>query len=190
MNKFREAKLMWTTSALSLVVGTVIGWTAQSLVYHDWRLVASPFEDRPLILRQDAKGDGRFGAPRSGNRRHHGIDLEAPVGSPVRAIRSGIVIASGIHRGLGRYLELEHRHGLRSLYGHLETTAVEVGDRVRQGQRIATVGKTGNAKHPVIKPHLHLEILRAGTPLDPATIGLSVIKDPADGRDLLSKDTS
>ncbi|MBI3320257.1 MAG: M23 family metallopeptidase [Candidatus Omnitrophica bacterium] len=167
----------WTACALSLVGGTIMGWAAQSLVYRDWRLTASPFgEDQQLLLRQDAKGDGRFGAPRSGHRRHRGIDLEAPVGSPVRAIRSGVVIATGIHRGLGRYLELEHRQGLRSLYGHLETTTVEVGDRVRQGQRIATVGKTGNAKHPVIKPHLHLEILRAGTPLDPATIGLSVME--------------
>jgi len=86
------------------------------------------------------------------------------------------VVQMGVHRGLGRYLELEHRHGLRSLYGHLAAVRVDVGDRIRQGRVIATVGKTGNARHPLIKPHLHLEILRDGKSVDPATVGLAVLE--------------
>lgn len=157
-----------------VVVGALLGWAAQWLFYLDWHPIAAPLEQDQLVIREDDKGDGRFGAPRSGNRHHRGVDIEATVGSPVRAIRSGTIVESGMHRGLGRYLELEHRGGLRSLYGHLATVTVEVGERVRQGQVIATVGKTGNARHPLIKPHLHLEVLRDGEPINPATLGLVV----------------
>jgi murein DD-endopeptidase MepM/ murein hydrolase activator NlpD len=162
-----------------VVVGALLGWAAQWLFYLDWHPIAAPLEQDQLVIREDDKGDGRFGAPRSGKRHHRGVDIEATVGSPVRAIRSGTVVESGTHRGLGRYLELEHRGGLQSLYGHLETVMVDVGDRVRQGQVIATVGKTGNARHPLIKPHLHLEVLQDGEPVDPAALGLAVI-EPVD----------
>ena len=152
-----------------LALGVAVGWVGQWLVYVDWHPIVEPLDQEQLVVRADGKGDGSFGAPRSGNRRHRGVDIEAPLGSPVRAIRSGVVIESGKHRGLGRYLELEHRHSLRSLYGHLATVSVDVGERVRQGQVIATVGKTGNAKHPLITPHLHLEMVRDGKPIDPTT---------------------
>lgn len=170
-------RVQWPSFALGMGCGVLLGWVAQQLPYVNWADTAAPLDHRPLVIRRDAKGDGRFGSPRSGNRRHRGVDLEAPVGSPVRAIRSGRVLATGRHRGLGRYLELEHGAQMRSLYAHLGTVAVEVGDRVRQGQVIATVGKTGNARHPLIKPHLHLEIVQAGQPLDPTVLGLTVV-DP------------
>lgn len=166
----------WPFFLSGVIVGALLGWAAQWLCSRDWRPLIAPLDQEQLVIREDGKGDGRFGAPRRGNRHHRGVDLEAPLGSPVRAIRSGVVVESGMHRGLGRYLELEHRHGLRSLYGHLDTTMVDVGDRVRQGQGIATVGKTGNARHPLIKPHLHLEVLREGKSVDPASIGLAVIE--------------
>ena len=166
---------------LGIACGLTMGWATHELPYVDWHGVVAPLDHEPLVLRHDAKGDGRFGAPRSGNRRHRGVDLEAPLGSPVRAIRSGRAIASGKHRGLGRYLELEHRHHLRSVYAHLGAIAVDVGDRVRQGQAIATVGKTGNARSPLIAPHLHLEILLQGEPLDPALLGLAFVEPMENG---------
>ena len=166
----------WPPFVPGALCGAALGGGVQQAPYVNWVEATAPLDHRPLVIRQDAKGDGRFGAPRSGHRRHRGVDVEAPLGSPVRAIRSGRVIASGKHRGLGRYLELEHPGDLHSLYAHLETIAVDVGDRVRQGQLIATVGKTGNARSPLITPHLHLEVLQAGRPLDPATMGLALLE--------------
>ncbi len=163
--------------------GVLIGWAAPGLSAVDWRPIVPPLEQARLVIRTDAKGNGRFGAPRSGHRFHRGVDIEAPLGSPVRAIRSGTVIEIGSHRGLGRFIELEHRHQLDSLYAHLDTVAVSVGERVRQGQVIATVGKTGNARHPWITPHLHLEVHQGGSPIDPATLGLAFVEPAQESRD-------
>jgi murein DD-endopeptidase MepM/ murein hydrolase activator NlpD len=96
----------------------------------------------------------------------------------VRAIRSGRVVQVGLHRGLGRFVELEHREQLHSLYAHLREVSVEPGTRVRQGEVIGTVGKTGNARHLWITPHVHLEVLQEGKPIDPQTLGLQVV-DPS-----------
>lgn len=166
---------------VGVVSGALLVTGVGELRYVNWRRVVPPIEGLPLALRQDAKGSGAFQAPRSGGRRHTGIDLAAPLGTPVQAIRSGNVIQVGTHRGLGRFVELEHRQGLKSLYAHLAETDVAVGQRVRQGQRIGTVGKTGNARHPLIEPHVHLQVTRAGEPMDPAALGLAVVSLSAQG---------
>ena len=168
----------WLVSGLAVVFGVLVGWGAHELPFQGWRAIVPPIDRVPLLIRMDAKGDGRFGSPRSGNRSHRGVDLSAPIGTPVRAIRAGRVIATGVHRGLGRYVELEHRQNLRSLYAHLDGVSAEIDQRVRQGQVIGTVGKTGNARSPLIQPHLHVEILRDSTPIDPATLGLSMVELP------------
>lgn len=145
--------------------------------YINWRMAVAPVETVHLVLRHDVKGDGAYHATRSGGRQHRGIDLAAPLGSPVRAIRSGDVVGVGMHRGLGRFVELKHAGGLRSLYGHLSETAVTAGERVAQGQPIGTVGKTGNARHPLIEPHVHLEVVRWGEWIDPTNLGLAAASD-------------
>ena len=147
--------------------------------YANWRSVAPPVETEALLVRKDAKGDGRFGAPRSGKRSHRGVDLAAPLQSPVHAIRSGTVVEVGTHRGLGNYVEIEHSRTLRSLYAHLHETAVSEGQRIAQGAVIGTVGKTGNARHQWITPHLHLEVWRNGRPVDPQVVGLHVVEPSA-----------
>ena len=143
--------------------------------YVNWHPVVPPVDARPLLVRKDAKGDGRFGASRSGHRRHRGIDLSAPLDSPVHAIRSGTVVEVGTHRGLGQFVQIRHSPRLRSLYAHLSRTDVSPGARVAQGAVIGTVGKTGNAKSHWITPHLHLEVVRDDEPIDPQTLGLRVI---------------
>jgi murein DD-endopeptidase MepM/ murein hydrolase activator NlpD len=145
--------------------------------YVDWHPVVPPLDTRPLLIRQDAKGDGRFQAPRSGNRKHRGVDLAADLKTPIRAIRSGRVLESGSHRGLGWYVVLAHRGGLRSLYAHLHEAGVPAGRRVRQGEVIGIVGKSGNAKHAWIAPHLHLEVteVETKTPINPETLGLQFV---------------
>ena len=55
---------------------------------------------------------------------------------------------------------------------------VEPGARVKQGDPIGTVGKTGNARHRGITPHLHLEVLKDGAPINPMTLGLQVVEPP------------
>ena len=149
---------------------------ASELPYVNWRTVTPPVDNRPLLIRQDAKGDGRFRAPRSGGRLHRGVDLVAPLRSPVRAIRSGRVVTTATHRGLGRYVEIAHDRHLHSLYAHLATIDVKAGQRVRQGDLLGTVGKTGNARHAWITPHLHVEILKDGEPMDPARLGLALVE--------------
>ena len=175
------ARGLWRSVALGLGgLALGIGGTLCALEapYVNWKAISAPVDAHPLTIREDAKGDGRFMAPRSGRRFHRGIDLTAPVGSPVRAIRSGTVVQIGLHRGLGRFIELEHPDSLHSLYAHLQDVVVEPGARVKQGDPIGTIGKTGNARHRWITPHLHLEVLRDGVPIDPVTLGLQAIEPP------------
>jgi len=165
---------------LGLALGLILTVVAVQVPYINWRPVVYPIDADVLQVRQDAKGDGRFGASRSGRRSHRGVDLLAPLDSPVRAIRSGTVIEIGTHRGLGRFVEVSHGRGLTSLYAHLASTAVEQGDRVTQGQLLGTVGKTGNARHLWISSHLHLEVARRGEVVDPSTLGLRVLASTSD----------
>lgn len=171
----RPMKIQRSSVAIGALLGASLVVAGQQVGRISWRPVVAPVELAQLVIRQDAKGDGHFGAPRSGHVAHRGVDIEAPLGSPVRAIRSGRVITTGRHRGRGLYLELDHGRGLRSLYAHLQTIEVARGDRVRQGQRIGTVGKTGNARHPLITPHLHLEVSSAGQFVDPSSLGLTLV---------------
>jgi len=167
----------WPSWLVGFLIGAGSLWAGQTFFFANWLPSVVPLEQEALLIRHDAKGSGSFGAPRSGNRRHRGVDLQAPVGTAVRAVRSGHVLEIGRHKGLGLFVALEHGHDVRSVYAHLQQTHVDVGQRVRQGQVIGAVGKTGNARHPSITPHLHFEVLRSGEPVDPASLGL-VFVDP------------
>lgn len=125
------------------------------------------YKQDTIILRHDAYGSGDFLAERSGSRRHNGIDLQARIGTAVYAARSGWVKEARFHKGMGNYVELTHRGGYTTIYGHLSRITVKEGRFVRQGEKIGEVGKTGNANYRGIIPHLHLEVRRSGEPLDP-----------------------
>lgn len=120
-----------------------------------------------LIVRCDRRGNGFFGAQRRGRRVHEGIDLFAPVGTPVMASRSGRVIAAGESRGMGKFIIIRHPGNLMTIYGHLSKIYVRKNDFVKQAQVIGCVGKTGNANFGDIQPHLHFEIKKKGVPQDP-----------------------
>ena len=178
----------WRTGLVGVVLGAGLTAAASQLPWINWQPIAPPIDARPLMIRHDAKGSGRFEAPRSGGRAHRGIDLRAELGSPVRALRSGVVLQIGQHRGLGRFVELEHANQLHSLYAHLDQIRVVPGARVRQGAIIGTVGKTGNARSPLVTPHLHVEVTREGRPLDPQTLGLRVVdSEPRETREASSR---
>ncbi len=121
-----------------------------------------------IPIRRDDYGDGSFGARRGRGRRYHlGIDILAKIGAPIRAAKSGIVLNAERNHGMGKYVEIQHRDGLITIYGHLSKILVRKGQRVSQGQIIGKVGKTGNAWRRLILPHLHFEVRKFGMPQDP-----------------------
>ena len=103
----------------------------------------------------------RFG-PRWG-RMHNGVDLAAPVGTPIRAADGGRVIFSGWDGGFGNVIRIDHENGFVTVYAHNSANLVSVGERVAQGQHIANMGSTGNSTGS----HLHFEIRQNGRPIDP-----------------------
>lgn len=129
-----------------------------------------------------------------GERAHRGVDVESEFGEPVRAIEAGLVTFSGVdlpgqrnheqfsteetncynRKGMGhggRYVCVQHTPSdgafLRSCYMHLETVAVAYGAKVKRGDLIGTVGRTGMLSS---SPHLHIELLGPGGLYDPAEI--------------------
>jgi murein DD-endopeptidase MepM/ murein hydrolase activator NlpD len=92
--------------------------------------------------------------PITGSRRFHsGVDLGAPMGAPVVATGSGIVISSGWMGGYGKAIVIQHNGIQQTLYGHLSEVFVQPGQRIEQGMAIGRVGSTGNSTGP----HLHYE---------------------------------
>lgn len=94
---------------------------------------------------------------------HTGIDFGGPVGSPIVAAASGVVISAGYHGGYGNAVIIDHGGGISTLYGHCSRVFVQSGQRVSAGQRIAAVGSTGLSTGP----HLHFEVRKNGTPINP-----------------------
>lgn len=99
-------------------------------------------------------------------RMHHGLDIAAPTGTPIRASRAGEVTFAGRRGGYGNTVVLDHGDGTESLYAHASAIDVELGARVRAGETIAKVGSTGRSTGP----HLHFEVRRDGEPIDPAEL--------------------
>lgn len=90
---------------------------------------------------------------------HAGIDLANAIGTPILAVSDGVVIDAGPAAGYGMLVKLRHADGTVTLYGHVNTTLVSVGQRVMAGDQIATMGNRGNSTGP----HLHFEVLQGGT---------------------------
>jgi murein DD-endopeptidase MepM/ murein hydrolase activator NlpD len=95
---------------------------------------------------------------------HKGVDIGSAVGAPVRAPQDGVVTFAGWNGSYGLQLEIKHNLGWGTVYGHLSSTPLKAGDRVKKGQVIGYVGMTGLTTGP----HLHYEIHLNGTPVDPA----------------------
>ena len=91
--------------------------------------------------------------PRWGTR-HTGLDIAAPTGTEIRAVRAGRVEKAGWWGGYGNCIIINHGDGVRTLYAHASRLLVKHGERVVQGQVIARVGSTGNSTGP----HVHFEV--------------------------------
>ncbi len=108
---------------------------------------------------------GKVSSPfgRRGRGFHNGIDIPAPKGTAIVAARSGRVVSAGSIRGYGRVIRIDHGNGVETLYAHCTAFLVKKGEWVRQGQKIATVGRTGKATCN----HLHFTVFVDGKARDP-----------------------
>lgn len=133
---------------------------------------ASPPSGPVRFLRPVAgpMGDG-FGVNR-GTHLHSGIDFPVPAGTPVGAGGVGTVIFAGYNTGgYGNLVVIQHRLGYTSWYAHLSSIVVSSGQAVDGGTRIGYVGSTGYSTGP----HLHFEVRRYDTPINPAPLLLSTV---------------
>jgi murein DD-endopeptidase MepM/ murein hydrolase activator NlpD len=115
-------------------------------------------------------GEGEF---------HTGIDISAPIGTPIRATADGVVKSAAMENGYGREVIIDHGHNLETCYAHMSGFTVMAGQTVVRGQVIGYVGISGRTTGA----HLHYEVRIRNTPVNPhkylrattlATVGSSV----------------
>lgn len=96
-------------------------------------------------------------------RPHEGVDVSAPMATPIVAPAAGRVVDVGTKPGYGKVVTLDHGHGIVTRYAHCSKVLVRVGQWVRRNDRIALVGNTGIST----APHLHYEVIVNGRPVNP-----------------------
>ncbi len=94
---------------------------------------------------------------------HNGIDIAAPLGSPIYAVAAGTVVDAGPAAGFGLWVRIRHDDGTITVYGHMYDFIVSVGERVPAGMQIARIGNRGDSTGP----HLHFEVIQNGQHVDP-----------------------
>jgi murein DD-endopeptidase MepM/ murein hydrolase activator NlpD len=118
-------------------------WPARGLIASRFGVRVSPFTNTKVF--------------------HHGLDIDAPKGSQVKAAAGGKVVRGGIESLYGNLVEIDHGNGYRTVYAHLSERLVEAGDTVPRGGVIGKVGETGRTTGP----HLHYEVRVNGLPVNP-----------------------
>jgi murein DD-endopeptidase MepM/ murein hydrolase activator NlpD len=166
----RMGKVIAATFKLSGSIIDAVRFASESVSgqYFDQtgKSMRAAFLRAPLEFRRISSVFGGREHPILGGwRMHKGTDYAASSGTPVRAIGDGVVSRAGWGSGYGNLLEIRHRNGYVTRYGHLSRFAsgVRVGSRVAIGQTVAYVGSTGLATGP----HLHFEVLIGGEQRDP-----------------------
>ena len=129
------------------------------------------FKDKFIMPLDDAIITGIYGSQRILNGKprwpHYGVDFAAELGTPIKAMADGIVtLAKKDLYFTGATLIFDHGHGISTLYMHLDEIYVELGDIVKQGDIIGTVGSSGRSTGP----HLDIRLNWFGTRLDPQSI--------------------
>jgi murein DD-endopeptidase MepM/ murein hydrolase activator NlpD len=145
--------------------------TFQSL-FNSWKkldniadgAIAVPSE-KPVRTAEFTSGYGTRTDPfRGGAARHQGIDLAAPIGTPIYATADGIVSEAGWNSGgYGNLIKVDHGRGIETRYGHLSAILVSPGQHVVRGQQIARMGSTGRSTGS----HLHYEVRIDGSAVNP-----------------------
>ena len=143
----------------------------------DGRAMRAAFLRAPLAFRRISSVFGLRRHPILGTvRAHQGMDYAAARGTPVRALGDGVVIFAGWKGGYGRVLEIRHRNGFVTRYGHLNgfATGIRRGATVSISRTVAFVGTTGLST----APHLHFEVLVNGKHRDPRVVLRNVTGEP------------
>ncbi len=111
---------------------------------------------------------------------HMGVDFAAPIGTPVRAVASGVVTFAGYAHGYGNQVGIDHQSPYASSYSHLKRIAsgLRIGAEVRKGQVIGYVGRSGLATGP----HLHFMLFRDGTYVNPLAVKLPATEELSGAR--------
>ncbi len=122
-------------------------------------------EKMPLAM--PVKSAFRYTSPfgRRWGRAHEGIDMAAPVGTPIYATGEGVVIHAGRAGAYGNLIKIQHEMGVETRYGHLSKIKVKVGQKVSRGSLIGAMGNTGRSTGP----HLHYEVRMNGRAMNPMT---------------------
>lgn len=94
---------------------------------------------------------------------HSGMDISTKIHSSIIAPADGVVVQTGSDYGYGKVIHISHGYGFKTMYAHLDKSLVKLGQRVKRGQEIATVGSSGRSTGP----HLHYEIHLNGLPVNP-----------------------
>ncbi|NEQ51558.1 MAG: peptidoglycan DD-metalloendopeptidase family protein [Leptolyngbya sp. SIO3F4] len=152
---------------------------AQAQLAKDSESLADLIRQRVAAASGIILGTGQFGFPTAGRitsrfgsrvhpvlgyrRFHAGVDFGAAYGTGIIAADSGKVIFAGWYGGYGNSVIIDHGGGLTTLYAHASRLNVREGQSVLKGQAIAAVGSTGLSTGP----HLHFEVRRNGSPVDP-----------------------
>jgi peptidoglycan hydrolase-like protein with peptidoglycan-binding domain len=140
--------------------------------------VSSPSGPVSFLLPVPGPIGDRFGAPRAGGRRHQGVDFPVAYGTRVGAAGVGTTIFAGRnYGGYGNLVVIQHRLGYATWYAHLSSITTWVGEQVNGGTRIGYVGSTGYSTGP----HLHFEVRRYNTPIDPEPMLLAAVASRAGG---------
>jgi murein DD-endopeptidase MepM/ murein hydrolase activator NlpD len=105
--------------------------------------------------------------PKEGGLHNDGINISAPIGTPIKASENGVVVYTGNQlRGYGNLILVRHSGGWVSAYAHTSKFLVQAGDKVKQGEVIAQVGQSGS----VSRPQLHFELRKGTRAVDPKSL--------------------
>ena len=94
---------------------------------------------------------------------HEGIDIGAPSGFPINATADGVISYAGKKPGFGNFIKIKHGYGIETIYAHAKKLFVKSGQKIKRGQKIASVGSTGYSTGP----HVHYEVRVNAVPVDP-----------------------
>ncbi|MBN2012464.1 peptidoglycan DD-metalloendopeptidase family protein [candidate division KSB1 bacterium] len=186
MNRFKNMSLNILILLLALIILPMAGRSTSASAPND--MVSSVSSAVPLNSKIDFKSPIKSGKltaafgnimhPIKKSIYHHdGIDIAAKLGTTVHAAADGVVLEANLNykkgEGSGRFIVIKHNDSYTTRYTHLDEVNVVVGQRISQGEQIGTVGNTGLSTGA----HLHFEIVKDGTPQNPADfIDLSGIK--------------
>ena len=147
-------------------IGKLFSLLTLMFLFIEATYASEPFVNPIMSARLSSKYGKRIHPIKKFSSTHSGIDLAAPMDSPIRAAQKGIVIFADRYAGYGNLVVIRHQNGMTTHYGHCSKILVEPGTYIKAGQIIARIGSTGVSTGP----HLHFEIRFNGVPTDPLKV--------------------